>query len=383
MPGATTEEEATADPDDILMCADHPWGQTGSSGGGLGRSSNMEFQDAAGNLPYANCQEYAQFTSVSGTGVWASLNRRTACMAGTNRVWVTRNDWTKWRGWVDYFGVFTMKIDPTNPLHFTVQADITLTDQSLFFGAKNHSLLYSTCDAFCWDTESSWQTKAGTGWAGVLDASFTGATPPASSSDWISAGSATAILKADSRLTGPFELEAAMPRWRCDDGRVFGGTTPGCVFPWAAGLVTYSQTALPKIYRHISLAIASGLPGGVGSGTYLHYLVDETAQDANRNIACPRANTTNGLTRPTVNGVDYQCDEYPFASVYEGAASSAEGPRSFDDCYMPDAPQTGDEGFSRCFVPWYENSSQGGIMGALYKRDQLLDGDPFQVLLAP
>lgn len=82
-----------------------------------------------------------------------------------------------------------------------------------------------------------------------------------------------------------------------------------------------------------------------------------------------------------MNGVLYTCDEYPFATTYEGAASTAGGPRSWEGCYMPDGPDFGADGFSRCFVPDPEQRSQGGTVSAMYTRDQVLDGDPYQVVI--
>lgn len=74
-----------------------------------------------------------------------------------------------------------------------------------------------------------------------------------------------------------------------------------------------------------------------------------------------------------------ECDEYPFATTYQGAALN--GPavaRSFDYCLMPDHSRTGSTGFSRCFVPQTENSSQGGTMSTANARERLLDGDNYE-----
>jgi hypothetical protein len=185
-----------------------------------------------------------------------------------------------------------------------------------------------------------------------------------------------------------------LPTWRCTSNGYVNptssgnGTTytglDGCVFPWAAGLMTFpAMTAgtpnhpvplsMTEINSHMSQAQQSGLPGALGSGTYLHYLADKTMADANRTKACP----TDGSLPPAPT--DYNCDEYPFRTTYEGAAQTSGGPRSFPGCQMLDPPVNSSDGFSRCYVPSRQNSAQGNIIINAIRSDQLLDQDPYQV----
>ena len=138
--------------------------------------------------------------------------------------------------------------------------------------------------------------------------------------------------------------------------------------------MTYSQKDSPKLNLHIIQAEQSGLPGAIGSSTYLHYLANHTIRNLNRNTSCPTS-----LPNPKASD-GYTCDEYPFASTYEGAGTGSGGPaRSFDGCFMTDSPDTGDTGFSRCYVPGDEQDTQGRVIANTISSQQLLDGDPYQV----
>jgi hypothetical protein len=76
----------------------------------------------------------------------------------------------------------------------------------------------------------------------------------------------------------------------------------------------------------------------------------EADRRANNNAAC----------RSVVLGPEENCDEFPMASTYEGAA------------FQPD--------FSAVAVPTNANSSQGGILNAFYSgANRVVDGDFFYV----
>lgn len=170
------------------------------------------------------------------------------------------------------------------------------------------------------------------------------------------------------------------PYTRCDN--VIGNRPPGCVFDQVAGLMGYSQLEFPNFTQHISRAQNSGLPGGYGSGTYLTYLTSETERTRNGRKACP-----DSLSRPTGK----TCDEYPFRSTHEGAATSpyagqaAHQARTFDGCQMPSGElgRTGRAGWSHCFIPGGENSTAGTRLGAFYSDERLLEDDRFQVGYLP
>ena len=75
-----------------------------------------------------------------------------------------------------------------------------------------------------------------------------------------------------------------------------------------------------------------------------------------------------------------QCDEYPFRSTNEGDYTSGDAtPRRWDGCEMPDPPDTGPTGFSRCFINERQNGSAGGYLAGFYLQQRMLTGDPFQI----
>lgn len=97
----------------------------------------------------------------------------------------------------------------------------------------------------------------------------------------------------------------------CDNA--VGGRVAGCKAPtdlWAPTL-TFSRVDFPNIGPAIQEAQSAGAPGAPSSGKTLTRSVSSEA--ANRAVAC-----TASWPRPSGKN----CDEYPFASTLEGAASS-------------------------------------------------------------
>lgn len=131
----------------------------------------------------------------------------------------------------------------------------------------------------------------------------------------------------------------------------------------------YSQLA-----RHISDAQGSGLVGGWPSGGVLTRLTDPGLRDANRAIACPAS-----YPRPA----GLSCDEYPFASTYQGAAFTGGGPRTFGWCQVPVGGGSGSSGYSVCMIDAGQNSAGGSALGSFYGSNRVTDGDPFQVWISP
>lgn len=105
--------------------------------------------------------------------------------------------------------------------------------------------------------------------------------------------------------------------------------------------ISYKQT--PTIASHVSQAIQSGRPWKL---TYIGS--KNPLNDQNRKKACK------GLPSPRPAGK--QCDEYPFASTYQGGT-----------------------GASAVLVPEQENSIQGGQLSSFYQSKNLKDGDQFLV----
>lgn len=141
-----------------------------------------------------------------------------------------------------------------------------------------------------------------------------------------------------------------VPRWRCDN--TINGRLAGCVSPAYASTIDFNTQANPlvdPVARHMQDAQNSlaGHPGDAAYGHPLHRLTDQTKINANRSAAC-------GSSPP--EGPFTYCDEYPFASTYEGGA-----------------------GASTRMVPSSANDSQGGILGGGYGRFRILDNDPYYV----
>jgi hypothetical protein len=169
-------------------------------------------------------------------------------------------------------------------------------------------------------------------------------------------------------------LTYTAPAVRCDS--VVAGV--GCVFPTAVPSLGYQDWYWPGFAAHLKSAFASGLPGEIGSGQDLHRTQDKVRVAANRRIACPAS-----FPRPA----DQSCDEYPFASTYEGASAGLGPGRTFSpaadgwDCGISALP-TGviGPGYSACMIPDSVNSAAGSVLNAqMYQRWRVIDGDAFTV----
>ncbi len=88
-------------------------------------------------------------------------------------------------------------------------------------------------------------------------------------------------------------------------------------------------------------------------GSPLRRLRDQAAQDRNR---------TKAQARCAAENVEGSCDEYPFASTYEGAFN-----------------QTSTSGWSVRGIDDGDNSAGGSLIGAFYQTQRILDRDKFYV----
>jgi hypothetical protein len=141
--------------------------------------------------------------------------------------------------------------------------------------------------------------------------------------------------------------------FRCDDA--LNGQRAGCVFPAFIPILT-SMAKLPGIAKNIRRIQNKG-PGHYGrpgGGNPLHRLVDEAQQRRNNRIACAKK-----VTGPRPKGKS--CDEYPFASTYEGGHS------------LPRA----DRGWA--WVPTNQQDRQGGLIRTFYYSNRVLNLDAFYV----
>jgi RHS repeat-associated protein len=105
-------------------------------------------------------------------------------------------------------------------------------------------------------------------------------------------------------------------------------------------------SVIPNIAFHISIAQTLEMKPRVLTRT-----TNELLKFVNRFMAC-------GFFRKTTP--DGSCDEYPFASTYEGGGNS-----------------------STLEVPEHENDVQGGILGNFYRRERIENRCKFEVCVAP
>ncbi|MEU1853720.1 NucA/NucB deoxyribonuclease domain-containing protein [Streptomyces sp. NPDC019990] len=139
---------------------------------------------------------------------------------------------------------------------------------------------------------------------------------------------------------------------RCDNALPGAPRQVGCVNTQAVPVISYSQTGpWPEIAKHIKDAQATGLPGKYGTTNYLTRLTDRKKIKDNREKACPSS-----LERPPGKS----CDEYPFASTWQGAKHSG-----------------GD--FSRRMVNARQNTDAGKTLKGFYTYSRVLEGDRFLV----
>lgn len=172
---------------------------------------------------------------------------------------------------------------------------------------------------------------------------------------------------------------------RCDN-RVAHATSRGCVFPQAAAVFVQrlSGAGVDENSTHIAEAQGRGAPGvfrmkpgfraiaddSVQGSSALHRTQIEFLRAANSDAACirawsiinvtPRASTScpNGSTDGTC-----QCDEYPFASTYEGAFS-----------VMPNLPVTEvPPTASAKYILRGHNATAGSALGDFYLKQRVLD----------
>ena len=157
--------------------------------------------------------------------------------------------------------------------------------------------------------------------------------------------------------------------FRCDG--VVPGAGAGCVFDYYTPTLWYSRASLPQFTAHVEGAQLSGLPGRT---VPLHRLTDQTLRELNGRTACPSASW---LPRPD----GYQCDEYPFRSTYEGAATGGGTARTQSWCQvtLPGAASTGSSGYSICMIPKQQNVTAGSQLGVFYSQNRVADNDPFYV----
>lgn len=156
---------------------------------------------------------------------------------------------------------------------------------------------------------------------------------------------------------------------RCDS--MFSNRTWGCVHP-DSGPQRYILfgNMFPEIAEDITASQLDGIPGGD-----LPLTRAQNAVADNRATACP---DSRGRPRPP----DVTCDEYPFASTAEGAASDWSHGETFSWCNIDDLPASPvnfQPAWSVCLITEEENVDQGNDLGEFYADWRVIDGDQFTV----
>jgi hypothetical protein len=187
----------------------------------------------------------------------------------------------------------------------------------------------------------------------------------------------------------PMQFIGAPETQRCDN--TLQGFEPGCVFSSVTPRPEIRSETNPAYARHIQFSHLSGLP------RFLTRTTDPAIRAANSAAACPSSIPRNAET---------PCDEYPFASTLNGAASFASNPGGVNaarktflvitggltnpvvriNCgissfIVPLRQPTGADnyGFSVCLIPKVQNESGGALLLNFYVENRVLDREGFFV----
>ncbi|MFB7616846.1 LGFP repeat-containing protein [Kitasatospora sp. NPDC056181] len=177
-------------------------------------------------------------------------------------------------------------------------------------------------------------------------------------------------------VTPTTEATVRYTGFRCDSTLKASraGYRQGCVVPYVTPQLELTGS-IPEQTGHVQEAIRSGLPGAVGRP--LHRLAEKRRRDFNRQTSCPgKGKVRDGRRLP-----DRECDEYPFASTYEGAAlTNGPGRTVHENCHIPDLTIiTAPTGYSVCMIDGKQNSAGGNLLGLLYGNQRIIDQDAFTV----
>ncbi|ASR55627.1 hypothetical protein [Cellulomonas sp. PSBB021] len=138
----------------------------------------------------------------------------------------------------------------------------------------------------------------------------------------------------------------------------------GCVIPdFLAELVIFTS-AYPTYAAHVRKAQKTGLP------SKLRRMYDETQKKANRDRACP-------ASLPKKTG--YSCDEYPFASTWQGAKTGGGLVRVPAGCFYEEIERSGSVGYSRCAIVGDENSAGGWDYQSFLQTNRVVADEWFTV----
>ncbi|MCX4993548.1 NucA/NucB deoxyribonuclease domain-containing protein [Streptomyces sp. NBC_00568] len=144
------------------------------------------------------------------------------------------------------------------------------------------------------------------------------------------------------------EIALPTPPVRCDNA-LPGTSKTGCVMPYIPEMVYARHGEFPELADHIEYAqTTKNLPGRHGTKRYLTRLTDKVKIKENRNTACPTS-----VPRPAGK----QCDEYPFASTWQGAKTGGD--------------------FSRRLINGPQNEDGGRALSRFYLYNRIIEKDKF------
>ncbi len=158
-------------------------------------------------------------------------------------------------------------------------------------------------------------------------------------------------------------------KMRCDNAAY--GYSIGCVIPDSPATHLVSKTGQEQYHAHLLKAKAAGVVGFY-STNMLRRSMDTYTKTANNKKACGAGS---GVPSPRPAGM--QCDEYPFASTYNGAASSSTT-RTYNGCGLLNMPREGAYP-SRCLILAEHNQSGGNKLAVFYLNNRMADFEPFWI----
>jgi hypothetical protein len=166
----------------------------------------------------------------------------------------------------------------------------------------------------------------------------------------------------------PATISLNTTKIRCDS--LFAPNPYGCVFPEGPSQRFFVDASLyPIAVEHIVQSQETGAPG---HDIALTRITNSDRIFTNRATACPRGLRPRGMS----------CDEYPFATTKEGAASDPTRGHTFEWCrvfWLPDASVVPRAPWSACVMPEDENSGVGSDMYRFWVDYRVIDGDKFFV----
>lgn len=176
-----------------------------------------------------------------------------------------------------------------------------------------------------------------------------------------------AVTKPNATPTTPSDLVST--RVRCDT--ISGPGNDGCVYPDGPPQRFFVDWGtFPDAAEHIATAQGAGAPG---ENIPLTRTSDPARIFSNRYEACFQLG---GPPRPA----GMSCDEYPFASTTQGAASAPYDGRTLSWCqiwWLPDEYSKATASWSACIINDWENTGVGNELGQFYGQYHVIDGDEF------